>query len=357
MASFQKRKNKNGTIHWRAVIRLKGYPTVCNHFDRKQEAEDWAHETERLIRAGQYDFGRHSQKKTFADLVDRYIGDGVLDHHKAAKDTRRHLEYFESVLGKYALQFITTDLLIELRKELLESVSIQGVQRTPATVNRYFSSLSGALRYAARNLRWIQENPCAYLIKLKENPKQRRILTSDEEIRLLDACKASKNRYLYCITLIALTTGARQGEILALTWDCIDFENRLALIKDSKNGRPRRIGLVATVLNQLKELRKTRDVSKPLVFASKTAFGKVDIKKAWKSALRQAGIQDFVFHGLRHHFCSTGGTLGASGVQLRAQLGHSSSRMTDHYSHVEADATRFIGEEIEKRILKGGDYE
>jgi hypothetical protein len=40
MASIQKRKNKNGTSHWRAVVRLKGYPTVCNHFDRKQEAED-----------------------------------------------------------------------------------------------------------------------------------------------------------------------------------------------------------------------------------------------------------------------------------------------------------------------------
>lgn len=95
-----------------------------------------------------------------------------------------------------------------------------------------------------------------------------------------------------------------------------------------------------------------RDLAKSQVFASKTAFGQIDIKKAWKGALQKAGIGDFVFHGLRHHFCSIGGELGASGVQLRSQLGHSSSRMTDHYSHLEADATRFIGEAIEKRIIK-----
>ena len=52
MASILKRKNKNGTSHWRAVVRIKGYPTVCNHFDRKQEADDWAQEVERQIKIG-----------------------------------------------------------------------------------------------------------------------------------------------------------------------------------------------------------------------------------------------------------------------------------------------------------------
>lgn len=42
MASIYKRKNANGTSVWRAVIRIKGYPSVSAHFDRKQEAEDRA---------------------------------------------------------------------------------------------------------------------------------------------------------------------------------------------------------------------------------------------------------------------------------------------------------------------------
>jgi len=253
MASIFQRTNKDGTKVWRAVIRIKGHPTVCDHFDRKQEAQDWAQETERQIKLGKYNFAKHDQKKTLADLIDRYIYDGVLEHHKAAKDTRRHLDYFKSRLGKYALTFITPELLIDERKKLLQTPTERGSLRSPSTVNRYMSSLSGVLRYACRNLRWINENPCSNLVKLKENPKERRTLTEDEAVRLLAACKRSKNRYLFAITLLAMTTGARKGEILSLTWDCIDFEKRLAHIRDSKNGKPRRVGLVDSVLNELKK--------------------------------------------------------------------------------------------------------
>jgi len=352
MASIYRRKNKDGSKVWRAVIRMKGYPTVCDHFDRKEEADDWARDTERQIKLGTYNFGKQDRKKTMADLIACYVENGALEHHKSAKDTKRHLEYFKSSIGEYALVFITPELLLAERKELLKTPSAKGFPRTAATINRYFASLSGALRYACRNLRWINENPCANLLKLKEYPKRRRMLTADEEERLLAACKKSKNPYLYAIVLLAITSGARQGEILHLTWDCIDFDHRLAIIKDSKNGRPRKVGLVHSVLEELQKIWEARTHSNPLVFASKTAFGKVDIKKAWQNALAKAGIENFVFHGLRHHFCSIGVELGASGVQLRAQLGHSSSRMTDHYSHLEAEATRFIGEAIEKRILQ-----
>lgn len=47
MAAIYKRKEKNGKVRWRMVIRLKGYPIVCDTFDRKQEAEDKAQEIER----------------------------------------------------------------------------------------------------------------------------------------------------------------------------------------------------------------------------------------------------------------------------------------------------------------------
>ena len=61
MASIYKRKNENGTTVWRAVVRIKGYPTVCNHFERKQEAEDWARDIERQIKLGQFKFDQHKQ--------------------------------------------------------------------------------------------------------------------------------------------------------------------------------------------------------------------------------------------------------------------------------------------------------
>jgi integrase len=292
-----------------------------------------------------------------ADLIDLYIKDVVTEHHKASKDSIRHLHYFHESLGEYALAYITPELLLKERRNLLETSTRSNTKINPATVNRYFSTLSGAFRFACKNLRWIDENPCKNLLKLKAKSKERRMLAEGKDIRLLQACRQSQSPYLYCIVLIALTTGARKSEILNLTWDVIDFDNRIAHIKDSKNGQPRRVGLVDSVIQELKKLYQIRDVRKPLVFASKTAFGKIDIKKAWHSALRRANIKDFVFHGLRHHFCSIGGELGAPGTQLRSQLGHSSSRMTDHYSHLDANSTRFIGESIEKKIIQAQENE
>jgi hypothetical protein len=64
MASIYQRTNNNGTKVWRAVIRLKGHPTVCEHFDRKQEAEDWAREMEQQIKRGKYSSNQTKQKKT-----------------------------------------------------------------------------------------------------------------------------------------------------------------------------------------------------------------------------------------------------------------------------------------------------
>ena len=346
MASIYKRKDGKG---WRVVIRIKNHPTVCDHFERKEEAEDWASDTERKIKSGQYSPNR-AKEKTVADLIDLYIKDVVIDHYKSAKDSARQLNYFRTAFGKYALVYITPELLLKERRKLSDMPTRKNSKLNPATINRYFATLSGAFRFAYKNLRWIDENPCANLIKLKSKPKERRVLVEGEDIRLLQACLQSQSPYLYCIVLMALTTGARKSEILNLTWDAIDFDNRIVHIKDSKNGQPRRIGVVESVIQELKKLYQSRDMKKSLVFASKTAFGKIDFKKAWYSALKRANIEDFVFHRLRHSFCSIGGGIGATGVQLRAQLGHSSSRMTDHYSHLDANATRFIGESIEKRV-------
>ena len=84
MASIFKRDNADGTKVWRAVVRIKGYPTVCNHFDRKQEAEDWAADVEREIRQGKFNFDQHKKQHTFSELLDRYITDGAMEHIRSS---------------------------------------------------------------------------------------------------------------------------------------------------------------------------------------------------------------------------------------------------------------------------------
>jgi hypothetical protein len=87
--SVYKRKDRNGkVVGWRAVVRIKGYPTVCKQFERKEEAADWEEGTCRQIKAGRFQFDRHKFQHTFSELVDYFIQSGALEHHRSAKDTK-----------------------------------------------------------------------------------------------------------------------------------------------------------------------------------------------------------------------------------------------------------------------------
>jgi integrase len=352
MASIYKRKNENGTTTWRAVVRIKGHPSVSNHFDRKQEADDWAAGIERQIKLGQFKFDQHNHVHTFAHLTERYLNDGAIEHHRSAKDTRRHLANWQSHFAAYALVHITPELIGKERQLLLEVPTPKNKKRTPATVNRYMASLSLLLSYAVKQLHWITENPCTCLTKLKEHPGRDRVLLPDEINRLLTACRESRSRYLYPIVLISITTGARQGEILNLEWSHIDFDNKLACLKETKNGRPRSISLSEPVLDELRELYKIRQPLKPLVFASKTAFGRIDIKKAWQTALRTAGIEKCRAHDMRHTFATMAAAQGASNLELATAMGHRTLQMLQRYTHLDVQVTKKFSKHISEQILK-----
>lgn len=350
--SVYKRKDRNGkTTGWRVVIRMKGYPTVCKECERKEEALDWERNAIREIKAGQFQFDRHKVQRTFSDLVDHFMKSGALEHHRSARDTIRHLEYWKTRLGQYALVHLTPERLGDERQLLIDTPTYRNTKRSSATVNRYIASLSLSLTYACRQLRWIGENPCFNLIKLKEAPGRDRVLTEDEVQRLLVACRESPCVPLYCIVLMAFTTGMRQGEILGLKWSQVDFENKLAHLKETKNGTCRSVPLMDAVVNELKTLFQSRNPAKPLIFASKTAFGALDISKHWKAALEQANIENFVFHGARHHFATLASKAGASNLQLKAAMGHKTLQMLERYSHLDAKVTRHVSQQVSQKIL------
>lgn len=352
MACITKRKNKNGTSHWRAIVRIKGYPTVCNHFDRKQEAEDWAADIEREIKLGKFKFDQHKTQHTFTQLIERYISDGAMEHIRSIEDVTYHLNYWKTRLGNYALIHLTPELIGKERQHLADTPTSKKLQRSAATTNRYVSSLSAILSYAVR-LRWMDENPCFSLTKLKENKGRDRVLSEDEISKLLEACRQSKSPYLYCIVLMSLTTGARQGEILGLEWRYVDFENKLASLQETKNGRPRSISLADAVIDELKNLYEKGNPAKPLVFASKTAFGRIDIKKAWQQALKRAGIEDCRKHDMRHTFCTLAARQGASNLELATAMGHRTLGMLQRYTHLDVQITKKFSKNISEQILQG----
>ena len=92
---------------------------------------------------------------------------------------------------------------------------------------------------------------------------------------------------------------------MQLKWDQIDFKNQLAHLKETKNGRPRSVPLVDEVVEELKRLHETKQPNKLVIFASKTAFGEIDIKKPWQEALQRAELTNLRFHDIRHSFATS----------------------------------------------------
>ena len=69
------------------------------------------------------------------------------------------------------------------------------------------------------------------------------------------------------------------------------FRKEAGVHQETKNGHPRSITLCDPAIQELHRLHEVHNPQKPLVFASKTAFGRIDIKKAWQQALKRAGYE------------------------------------------------------------------
>jgi integrase len=191
---------------------------------------------------------------------------------------------------------------------------------SPTTINKKINSVSKLLNEAER-MGWIEKNPCRHVARLKPPQGRDRILNAEERARLLAECKASKTKGLYPLVVLALCTGARKGELLALDWKDVDKSTGRIVLRHTKNGRPRGLMLPKKVIAMLPR-------GKNLVFE-----GLGEFKNAWRYALERAKITGFRFHDLRHTAISELVRQGLSMPQIMAISGHLTTQMCKRYQH------------------------
>lgn len=279
---------------------------------------------------------RHDLRRapTVADLIDQYNQEllGVEPKHRK---TRMHLAWFRKEIGTMPLADVTGPLIARCRDKLGREITYRKRTRGPGTVNRYLASISIALTHAARDWGWIQRNPLlGKTLKRAKEPRGRvRFLSENERGQLLDECKESRNRNLFPITVLAISTGMRAGEIIGLRWNDVDLENGWITLQQTKNGVRRGVPLVGYALEVIEEHSKVRRLGSDLVFPSAT--GKANFpREAWEKALVRANIKDYRFHDNRH---SAASYLAMAGVPLRTiadVLGHRTLAMVQRYSHL-----------------------
>lgn len=340
MATIQKRVNADGKASYKVQIRLKGFPPETATFERKTDANNWAQKIEADMRAGRH-FGI-SKRHTFKDLADEY--------HEHAKDKMR-LAYWIGVFGNDTLDTITPARISKQRDKLLSEdtnrlvtpptgnpildAKREKLKRSGATVNRYLASLSSCLNYGVKTLQWIERNPCEKIEKPKENKGRVRFLSDDERIALLKACEVHKD--LYLAVVLALSTGARQSEIMTLRYSQVDFARKVITLHDTKNGDKRALPLVGNAFALVQGRSKVRSIEDDRLFPPTKLAKKsdcLDLRQPWEKALKTAGIDDFHWHDLRHTAASYMAMSGVSLVEISKILGHRTMQMVSRYSHL-----------------------
>jgi integrase len=182
----------------------------------------------------------------------------------------------------------------------------------------------------------LEKNPFAGVKLLHVPAFPERILSKEEEEKLLSACKRVRAPYLRFIVGLALNTGMRRGEVLSLRWGQVDLENRLIHVSNGKTAQSdRRIPMNETVFDVLSKLSRKNS----LVFPSHRKEGGPfrDPKKAFAKAIRLAGIEHLRFHDLRHTFATRLVRAGVDLITVQHLLGHAKITMTARYAHSLAD--------------------
>ena len=333
MGTIFSRKAKNGKPRYLARVRRQGGKHIAKTFETKTEAQAWVASIETSINYGTYSHIAESKKHRVAQLIDHYIFTELPKKPKSLDKQTQQLLWWKERIGSHLLSTVTPALIVECQDELLSEITVRGTQRSSSTVNRYLSALSHAFSIAYRQWQWVTENPFRKIPKLKEPHGRDHILIEEELSALLHACKQSSCPHLYPIVRIALTTGARKNEIMNLKWSDIDLKTGKAILRETKNGSTRSLYLAHVIVKMLQGLAQSRKIDSFLLFPGQDPTRPADIRTAWELAIARAGLDNFVFHSLRHQAASTMAAMGASDVELRAFLGHKSPSMVLRYAH------------------------
>lgn len=308
-------------------VRRKGMAPQFITFDTPAQAEQARLHIEANLSVSIVRDYASAARWTLRELMQRYLVEVVPSHKGADVETNRlqRLMRDEPFVDKKLAALATVDLQDFIADRLADVA--------PATVDRDLDLISQVLRYADDVWKIAPvESPFKGLRRPRYFNERDRRLSADEERRLLAAARADENPYVEPAIVLALETAMRRSELLSLTVADIDLERRAACLRDTKNGRPRRVPLTTRALQVLAALAaEAGDADRHLLpltaNALKIAF--------FRRVLPASGVADFHFHDLRHEAISR---LAESGrfqlLQLQAISGHRDPRMVQRYAHL-----------------------
>jgi integrase len=233
------------------------------------------------------------------------------------------------------------------RKQFDYIPAVKTKERKTSSVNRELARLRGLLNHAIR-LGWIDVNPFkrgASLISAAAENERMRILSKKEEIKLLEVCSEPERAHLRPLVIFALDTAMRKGEILKLKWSDVDFDQNViwAEGKNTKTLKPRIVPLTSRLKTELLELWLKSDKN-----PEKDLFPIKEMKRAFGTACRKAGIEDFRFHDLRHTATTRMQAVLKDSAKTMKITGHTQMKTFQRYNNIDVEIAQEVGALLDK---------
>jgi len=211
---------------------------------------------------------------------------------------------------------------------------------SPGTANRYLAALKGMLRWA-ESMNLIPANPASAVRLERETTRRYYYIDAREKALLVEAASESRSTHILMALTLALYTGMRIGEILALTWDRVDLGNGYITLEINKGGRMRHVPISQAAIEVLHGLQERRGHGKYLFPGDGDGHIK-DLSNAWEEVRRKVALvipkfKRCRFHDLRH---TVGSDLVKAGVPIpvvKEILGHREISTTMRYAHVQQE--------------------
>ncbi|TXH38608.1 MAG: site-specific integrase [Burkholderiaceae bacterium] len=325
MASITARDGK-----WRVRITRKGHPCITKTFDLKRDAEAFAATTEADMARGL--FRAKDTTTTLRTLVERYR-DEVTPHKRGS---RQETYLLNALLRPESVaQPMLAHLVSEISPaDVARWRDARLRQVRPATLHREWATLGHVLSHAERewSIPLPNGNPFRQARKPKVmNAKDRRV--TDEEIDAI--CTASQSEHLAHLIRLAVETGARRGELLALRWSEIDLKRRTARLPagTTKNGHARVLPLSPRALAVLEAMPRRPDGK---LFDLRPDSVTQSFARAVAHAKRgqDAGfLEGVTFHCLRHEALSRLAEQGWQATEIASVSGHKTLQLVQRYVH------------------------
>ncbi len=340
------RRNADGSVSYDAQFQVKGYPRAFKAHPTLDEAIRWYTDTKAELvkqrKAGQV--RPDIVTMSLADLNTEYLKDPETVALKDFADRERHLNWWSSKYGATkVLEFGV------LQARAARDALIPG--RANATVDRYLAAQRAAWNFGrAANL---VPNDRAWPPKLmlSEPDARTRYLSDDELSALLKAAQAH-SAVMYAAIMVALGTGVRRGELLRLTWADVDFEASTLTLLVTKTGKPRNVHMSSAAADALKVLKKADVVSTRHVFlySDGTPFDGERLNREWCEIRKEAKLQDFRWHDLRHTAASYLAQGKSTLLEIMNQLGHKRTQTTAKYAHLIPGAALTGSEALDAKL-------